>query len=79
MMKRKKCYKAPPVKPIKSMWVCINSLGDPIHDTITYYRKKSIEKLIDGTQNTWDYCKSEYGFKCVHVNINFTIFKTTKP
>jgi len=57
-------------------WICVNyTLGKtPFYaeETISFTRKRSIEKLIHGTNDTWQYWREKIGWQCKKIEITYT-------
>lgn len=68
------------MKPIYSqtMWVCTHPTNGSLIDTLTFMRRESIKKLIDGTTHSWKYWRTKYGFRCIKVRVELTTDKQSK-
>ena len=65
------------IKPTKNAWVVVWKSGGAADWTISYTRKRSIEKYIEGGAWTWRKHKAK-GARCIKVNIEFhPVEKTT--
>lgn len=54
---------------LKNYWVCHK--GDNVlYDTISAQRKTSIEKMLEGSMQTWKEVKL-HGWECIKVDIEF--------
>jgi hypothetical protein len=65
---------------IQKMWCCIQDRPDGDryrHDTLSYQKKTSIEKLMDGaTLLNWKKCRRSHGWRCVKVELIIKEVKT---
>lgn len=46
------------------MWICIGPNGLPVLYTISFLKKTSIRKMLEGTSLSWREFKIKYGYTC---------------
>lgn len=50
------------------MYVCVTDRNEVNHDTLRYYRKDSIKKLVEDGNMTWKELR-KYGWRCIKVTV----------
>ena len=68
------------MKPLK-LWCVVNNNHparvEPyqIWTTLSYYKKDSIKKFIEGSGQSWNHWYSKYNFRCVKVEVTIKEIK----
>jgi hypothetical protein len=57
------------------VYACVNPRGEISINTVTFSKKTSIARLIDGTSETWEYLRDIIGWKCMKLVIQDSAVK----
>jgi hypothetical protein len=63
---------------INKIWICFNSSGHPLVESIRYTKKDSIDECVKSHETDWTILKGDHDFKCVKCNLDITHLNQSK-